>query len=149
MGAGDAAAASGSAGVALGDKSLLELSVASRAAAAGSAGPTDPSAMGGAGNNYLMGGMGASSSTTYEAEASAHCLLAREGYGFDSARLGRTARDLERRATVNTAASVAAGGFGRRMEEEKKDGVEPSFGGGWWWKVCIGCCCSRCALGGR
>ena len=98
MGAGGAAAASGSAGVALGDTSLLELSVASRAAA--SAGPTDPSAMGGAGNNYLMGGMGASSSTTYEAEASAHCLLAREGYGFDSARLGRTARDLERRATV-------------------------------------------------
>eukprot|EP01082_Thalassiosira_pseudonana_P000912 g772.t1 g772 contig10:701697-702974(+) len=78
------------------EKSLMELSVASR-------------------RGNITGGTTTSASTTYEAEASAHRLFAREGFGFDSARLGRSARDLEMRA--------AAGGM---MQEEKKDGGEPS-----------------------
>lgn len=93
---------------ALGEKSLLELNVASRAG--------------------LGGAPAATVTTTYEAEASAHRLLAREGFGFDSARLGRRARDLERRA----GASSSADGGAARMEEEKKEGAESEpglFGG--------------------
>ena len=41
------------------------------------------------------------SSSSYEAEAAAHRLLAREGLGFDSADLGRRARELERRVAVD------------------------------------------------
>ncbi len=40
-------------------------------------------------------------SSSYEAEAAAHRLLAREGLGFDSADLGRRARELERRVAVD------------------------------------------------
>jgi len=90
--------------VALGDKSLLELNVASRTTAANAT------------NNAMA----------YEAEASAHRLLAREGYGFDSARLGRSARELERRAN-NVHASSGGGGM---MEEEKKEGMYDALEGG-------------------
>ncbi|KAL9186607.1 hypothetical protein ACHAXT_005845 [Thalassiosira profunda] len=124
MGTGMGGAAGGAnSGVRLGDKSLLELGVASR----------DPQRSMGAGGPSTMGGAtstfgGPAASTTYEAEAAAHRLLAREGFGFDSARLGRTARELERRATVATPNTSGAGGYGP-MEEEKKDGIEPTMGG--------------------
>lgn len=113
-------ASNNSASTALGDKSLLELSVASRTTAS--------TGLGGGGGGGIVGTtQGGGGASTYESEASAHRLLAREGYGFDSARLGRTARELERRTNIaTTAASTTAsgGGFGGggRMEEEKKDG---------------------------
>eukprot|EP00957_Ditylum_brightwellii_P039885 3019672-Ditylum_brightwellii.AAC.1 len=37
---------------------------------------------------------------TYEVEASAHCLLAQEGGGFDSAHFGCSARELELHTNV-------------------------------------------------
>eukprot|EP00984_Skeletonema_dohrnii_P011681 scaffold4689_cov142-Skeletonema_dohrnii-CCMP3373.AAC.2 len=78
----------------LGDKSLTELSVASRL-------NTSTSST-------------SHSTNTYEAEASAHRLFAREGYGFDSARLGRSVRELEMR--VATSSNSVGGG-----SEEKKE----------------------------
>ena len=90
--------------VGLGEKSLQKLNVASRAGVGG--GGDAPAAM------------------TYEAEASAHRVFAREWWGIDSARLGRRARDLERRANASSS--------GGRMEEEKKEGhdYKGSVGGG-------------------
>mmetsp|Transcript_33975 Transcript_33975/g.69260 ORF Transcript_33975/g.69260 Transcript_33975/m.69260 type:complete len:1166 (+) Transcript_33975:31-3528(+) len=79
----------------LGDKSLTELSVASRLNTSSSTTTTH-------------------STNTYEAEASAHRLFAREGYGFDSARLGRSVRELEMR--VATSSNIGGGGG-----EEKKE----------------------------
>lgn len=98
----------------LGEKSLTELSVASRYTL----------------NNTHTAA--SSAATTYEGEASAHRLLAREGYGFDSARLGRNVRELEMRASTTPAAASglgdaigAAGGGWRTMTsgggEEKKE----------------------------
>eukprot|EP00986_Skeletonema_menzelii_P009664 scaffold4427_cov142-Skeletonema_menzelii.AAC.9 len=76
----------------LGDKSLTELSVAS-------------SRLNNNTNNTLTSNNTTSSSSrtnTYEAEASAHRLFAREGYGFDSARLGRSVRELEMRVAITS-----------------------------------------------
>ncbi|EJK69819.1 hypothetical protein THAOC_08885 [Thalassiosira oceanica] len=80
---------------ALGEKSLLELSVAS---------------------NFKT-----STTTTFESEASAHRMLAREGYGYDSARLGQSTREFEMR-TSQSGSHATSGG---RMEEEKKDELVP------------------------
>jgi len=114
---------------ALGEKSLLELSVASRVGSHARPPPGATTAT-------------TSRATTYEAEASAHRMFAREGYGFDSARLGRNAREFERRANVSAAASSSSssssaypspyalgGGFGRSGEEEKKEGTESHYEG--------------------
>ena len=93
---------------ALGEKSLLELElkVASHAGVRGDSDTGAPALM------------------TYEAEAPAHRLFARERWGFDSARLGRRARDRERRANGSSC--------GGRTEEEKKEGhdYEGDAGGG-------------------
>ncbi|KAL7533165.1 hypothetical protein ACHAXR_005077, partial [Thalassiosira sp. AJA248-18] len=51
-------------------------------------------------------------------------------YGFDSARLGRSARELERRANNNVTTATGTGGNGRMDEEEKKDGETMMGGGG-------------------
>jgi len=72
----------------LGNKSLLELSLASRGG------------MGSAADNATT-----STTTTYESEAKAHRFLAREGRGVSSAQLGRSARNLER---LNGSAAAAA-----------------------------------------
>mmetsp|Transcript_33976 Transcript_33976/g.69266 ORF Transcript_33976/g.69266 Transcript_33976/m.69266 type:complete len:1172 (+) Transcript_33976:31-3546(+) len=80
----------------LGDKSLTELSVASRLNTSNTSSTTTHS------------------TNTYEAEASAHRLFAREGNGFDSARLGRSVRELEMR--VATSSNIGGGGG-----EEKKE----------------------------
>ena len=80
---------------ALGEKSLLELSVAS---------------------NFKT-----STTTTFESEASAHRMLAREGYGYDSARLGQSTREFEMRTSQSGSHAASVG----RMEEEKKDELVP------------------------
>ena len=53
-------------------------------------------------SNALFSNQQQQSQQTIAQEASAHRLLAREGGGFDSARLGRFARDLEVRNTTAT-----------------------------------------------
>ena len=85
---------------------LLELNVTSRAGVGGDGDASAPAV------------------TTYEAEAPNHRLFARERWGFDSTRLGRRARDLERQANASPG--------GGRTEEEKKEGhdYEGGVGGG-------------------
>ena len=107
----------------LADSSALLSSMA----AASSSTPSSASTMG-------VGGGGGSPSayfgrrpdsqvtTSYEEESAAHRLLAREGGGFDSAGLGRRARELERRAHVNGIDGHRTGGGARITGEEKKDG---------------------------
>ena len=124
----------------LGDKSLLELSVAATSSSSSSRVPMNT-----ASNNNNTANIGTATgmrppsavstttATSYEAEASAHRLLAREGYGFDSARLGRYARELERRTNNITGRSgISDGRMAMDMamdEEEKKEG---GFDGGYY-----------------
>ncbi len=56
---------------------------------------------GGGGNMKNETNPTTTATSSYEAEAAAHRLLAREGLGFDSADLGRRARELERRVAVD------------------------------------------------
>jgi hypothetical protein len=117
----------------LADSSALLSSMA----AASSSIPSSASTMG-------VGGAGGSPSayfgrrpdsqvtTSYEEESAAHRLLAREGGGFDSAGLGRRARELERRAhVVGIDGHHRTGGGGARITtgEEKKDGGALGDGG--------------------
>jgi hypothetical protein len=87
-------------------------------------------------------GIGNENTTTssYEAEASAHRLLAREGWGFDSADLGRRARELERKVAANSSGGGGEIGGSRRSrnawndddddaQEEKKSSSGGTFDG--------------------
>ena len=78
-----------------------------------------------ASSSYPTSSSGAAApATSYAAEASAHRLLARSGGGFDSARLGRDARDLELHAHAD------AGGGGSRSMPRTPFGVRSGLMGG-------------------
>ena len=124
----------------LGDKSLLELSVASRTGGASFNTSTNPN------NSNYNNSTGTQQqqqqtyqqTSNYEKESAAHRLLARNGIGFDSVKLGKLTRELENRGTTSNTTGGSnfggggyygssgfggGGGFGGGMdvEEEKKD----------------------------
>ena len=128
----------------LGDKSLLELSVASRTG--GSSFNSNPNSFNTStnpNNSNYNNSMGDQQQTqyqqtsNYEKESAAHRLLARDGIGFDSVKLGKLTRELENRSTTNNTTGGSnlsgsyyggygggyggGGGGGMDVEEEKKD----------------------------
>jgi len=125
----------------LGDKSLLELSVASRT---GGSFNTNPTSFNTSTNNNSMGSQQQQQqqqqttyqqTSNYEKESAAHRLLARDGIGFDSVKLGKLTRDLENRSTTSNTgggggyyggASYGGGYGGMDVEEEKKDDYDPT-----------------------
>jgi len=113
----------------LGDKSLLELSVASRTGGSSFNTNTSNPLNNTNSNNNSMGGQQQQQTqyqqtSNYEKESAAHRLLARDGIGFDSVKLGKLTRDLENRSTTSnttTGGSNFGGYGGMDVEEEKKD----------------------------
>jgi len=120
----------------LGDKSLLELSVASRTGGSSSFNTNTSNPLNNT-NNSSMGSQQQQQTqyqqtSNYEKESAAHRLLARDGIGFDSVKLGKLTRDLENRSTTSNTTGgsnlsgsggyYGSGGYGGMdVEEEKKD----------------------------